>query len=135
VTLVERVTRRALAGWARTTEADRVAGVVIRLLVGAGVVCTGITFDNGKEFARHAEIAAALKTEVFFARPHHAWERGTNENTNGLIRRLCPKGSSFAAIGEEELRRIDTFLNDCPRKCLGWRTPGEAMDGILSRDA
>jgi len=135
VTLVERVTRLTLVGRSQTKEADEVAGVIIRLLGAAGVICTGITFDNGKEFARHMEIAAALKTEVFFARPYHAWERGTNENTNGLIRRLYPKGSSFAAIGEEELRRIDEFLNDRPRKCLGWRTPREAMDDILSRAA
>lgn len=135
VTLVERVTRYTLVGWSATKEADEVKCVVIRLLAAIGVACTGITFDNGKEFARHAEIAAALNADVFFARPYHSWERGTNENTNGLIRRLYPKSESFASIGEADLRRIDTFLNDRPRKCLGWRTPREVMDAFLAAAA
>lgn len=74
-------------------------------------------------------------TPLFFARPYHSWERGTNENTNGLIRRLFPKSESFAAIGETELQRIDTFLNDRPRKCLGWKTPREEMDAFLAAAA
>lgn len=135
VTLVERVTRYTLVGWSATKEADEVKCVVIRLLAAIGVACTGITFDNGKEFARHAEIAAALKADVFFARPYHSWERGTNENTNGLIRRLYPKSESFASIGGTDLRRIDGFLNDRPRKCLGWRTPREVMDAFLAAAA
>lgn len=135
VTLVERVTRYTLTGWSATKEADEVAEVVIRLLSAIGIACTGITFDNGKEFARHAEIASALKADVFFARPYHSWERGTNENTNGLIRRLFPKSESFAGIGEAELQRIDTFLNDRPRKCLGWKTPREVMGAFLAAAA
>jgi len=135
VTLVERVTRYTLVGWSATKEADEVKSEVIRLLAAVGVACTGITFDNGKEFARHAEIAKALKADVFFARPYHSWERGTNENTNGLIRRLYPKSRSFAAIGESDLRRIETFLNDRPRKCLGWKTPREVMDAFLAAAA
>ena len=135
VTLVERVTRYALVGWSRTKEADEVASVIIRLLASVGVACTGITFDNGKEFARHVEISAALRADVYFARPYHSWERGTNENTNGLIWRLFPKSESFAAIGEAELRRIDAFLNDRPRKCLGWKTPREVMSAFLAAAA
>ena len=135
VTLVERVTRYTLVGWSATKEADEVKAVVISLLAAIGVACTGITFDNGKEFARHAEIAKALKADVFFARPYHSWERGTNENTNGLIRRLYPKSESFASIGGEDLRRIDTFLNDRPRKCLGWKTPREVMAAFLAAAA
>jgi len=135
VTLVERVTRYTLVGWSATKEAGEVKNVVIRLLTGIGVACTGITFDNGKEFARHAEIASALKADVFFARPYHSWERGTNENTNGLIRRLYPKSESFAAIGEADLRRIDVFLNDRPKKCLGWKTPREVMAAFLAAAA
>lgn len=135
VTLVERVTRYTLVGWSATKEADEVKSVIIRLLAAVGVACTGITFDNGKEFARHAEIAKALKADVFFARPYHSWERGTNENTNGLIRRLYPKSESFASIGGEDLRRIDTFLNDRPRKCLGWKTPREVMAAFLAAAA
>ena len=135
VTVVERVTRYTLVGWSRTKEADEVTAVIIRLLRSVGVACTGITFDNGKEFARHVEIASALKADVFFARPYHSWERGTNENTNGLIRRLYPKSESFAAINAVDLQRIDTFLNDRPRKCLGWQTPREVMKAFLGAAA
>jgi len=135
VTLVERVTRFTLVGWSRTKEADEVAAEVIRLLGMINVACTGITFDNGKEFARHAEIASALKADVFFARPYHSWERGTNENTNGLIRRLFPKSESFAAMGAADLHRIDIFLNDRPRKCLAWQTAREVMAAFLAAAA
>ena len=69
---------------------------------------------------------------MFFANPYHSWERGTNENTNGLIRRLHPKKSSFAEIGVAELAKIETYLNDRPRKCLGWYTPREKMAAFLS---
>jgi IS30 family transposase len=135
VTLVERVSRFSLAGWSATKEAGEVASVIIRLLAGLGGAVTGITFDNGKEFARHAEISEALGADVFFARPYHSWERGTDENTNGLIRRLFPKGVSLAGVTEEDLKRIDTFLNDRPRKCLGWKTPREVMDAFLAAAA
>ena len=111
VTLVERVTRYTLVGWSVTKEAGAVGAGIIRLPAASGVACTGITFDNGKEFAR----------------PYHPWERGTNENTNGLIRRLCPKSVSFAAIGEADLKRIDVYLNNRPKKCPGWKTPREVM--------
>lgn len=132
LTLVERVTRFSLVARVDTKEAAEVSAAVIRLLGGVGVICRSITFDNGKEFAFHVHISSVLQTDVYFARPYHSWERGTNENTNGLIRRLYPKGSSFAAIGKEELQRIDRFLNDRPKKCLGWRTPREVMQAFLA---
>ena len=69
--------------------------------------------------------------DVFFADPYHFWERSTNENTNGLSRRLYSKKSAFSGIGRAEIKRIDTFLNDRPRKCLGWRTPREKMAVFL----
>ena len=133
VTLVERVTRFALVGWSPSKEADAVALVIVALFMNAGIRIDGITFDNGKEFARHELIARELQADVFFARPYHSWERGTNENTNGLIRRIYPKQASFMKFGEEELRRIDIFLNDRPRKCLGWMTPREEMGAHLAR--
>jgi IS30 family transposase len=134
-TPAERVTRCTPAGWSAAKDADEVKSVVIGLLAAIGVACAGIAFDNGKEFARHAEIASALKADVFFARPCHSRERGTNESTNGPIRRLFPKEESFAAIGEADPRRIDAFLNDRPRKCRGRKTPREAMDAFLAAAA
>ena len=131
VTLVERVTRFACVGWVASKDADEVAGVIISLLTAVLAACKGVTFDNGKEFARHALIASALGVDVFFANPYHSWERGSNENVNGLIRRMLPKGTSFSGLGTQGIRLLDCFVNDRPRRCLGWRTPREMMDAYL----
>jgi IS30 family transposase len=128
VTMVERVTRYTLVGRTGSKEAEEVSmEIVTRFGTILPELRLSLTIDNGKEFARHEEFAKGAGMDVFFANPYHSWERGTNENVNGLIRRLYPKKSSFADIGEEELRFIDWFLNDRPRKCLGWRTSREAM--------
>ena len=82
-----------------------------------------ITADNGKEFARHKEIAKGLDAEFYFARPYHSWERGANENTNGLIRQYIPKGTDFSELTDEMLAEIEWKLNHRPRKSLGYRTP------------
>ena len=94
--------------------------------------CSRLTLDNGKEFAFHEALSQSTGLDVYFAHAYHAWERGTNENTNGLIRRLYPKGSSFAGIGEEELQRIERYVNDRPRKCLGWAPLREEMEVFLA---
>lgn len=132
VTLVERLTRFSLFGRTNTKAALEVNGKMQHLFHRLPPeVRLSVTFDNGKEFALHEELAAAVGLDVYFAHPYHSWERGTNENTNGLIRRLYPKKSSFAGIGTQELKRLDSFLNDRPRKCLGWRTPREKMAAFL----
>ncbi len=134
VTLVERKTRFTLVGRTDTKEAKEVLAEICGLFSGmAQASRLSLTLDNGKEFARHEEMAAKTGMDVFFANPYHSWERGTNENTNGLIRRLHPKQSSFASISDEELKRIDEYLNDRPRKCLGWMTPREEMAAFLAR--
>ena len=131
-TLVERCTRYTLIG---RTDSKEALEVTVAICESFGQLPPrarlSLTLDNGKEFARHEEIASVAGIDVFFARPYHSWERGTNENTNGLIRRLHPKQSSFADIGEEGLKRIEMFLNDRPRKCLGWMTPREKMAAFL----
>jgi IS30 family transposase len=133
VTLVERNTRFSLIGRTDSKEAEEVTKAVCELFARLPQAARlGLTLDNGKEFARHEELALTTGMDVFFAKPYHSWERGTNENTNGLIRRLHPKKSSFAGIGKTELKRIDTFLNDRPRKCLGWLTPREKMAAFLA---
>jgi len=132
VTLVERNTRFSLIGRTESKEAEEVTRAICALFERLPQASRlSLTFDNGKEFARHEELALTTHMDVFFARPYHSWERGTNENTNGLIRRIYPKKSSFSGIGRDELKRIDTFLNDRPRKCLGWRTPREKMTAFL----
>ncbi len=79
------------------------------------------TYDNGKEFAHHTEIADALDAEGYFAHPYHAWEPGLNENMNGLIRQYLPKGKSFDSLTQHDIRCIMDKLNNRPRKCLGYK--------------
>lgn len=132
VTLVERKTRFTLVCRTDTKEAWEVTSALSAMLLSLPkAVREGLTLDNGKEFSQHEELARRTGLDIFFAHPYHSWERGTNENTNGLIRRLHPKKSSFAEIGQWELKEIDRYLNDRPRKCLGWKTPREAITVFL----
>jgi len=85
------------------------------------------TADNGKEFAGHAGLSAALGLDVYFARPYHAWERGTNENTNGLVRQFFPKGLDLRRVTPRQVEHVERLLNNRPRKCLGYRTPCEVL--------
>ena len=133
VTAVERKTRFTLLARAETKEAEEITAILCAMFTRIpNAAYDGLTLDNGKEFAFHEALSQSTGLDVFFAHPYHAWERGTNENTNGLIRRLYPKGSSFADIGEYELQRIDRYVNDRPKKCLGWKTPREAMSAFLA---
>ncbi len=132
VTLVERSTRFTLIGRTDNKEAKEVTATISRLFAAMPQACRkSLTLDNGKEFAGHEQIERETNMEVFFAKPYHSWERGTNENTNGLVRRLHPKKSSFAEIQQAEIQQIDQYLNDRPRKCLGWMTPREKMVAFL----
>ena len=133
VTLVERRTRFTLVDRTMSKEAREVTRTICRMFNTISETSRlSLTIDNGKEFAWHERMATKTGMDVFFAMPYHSWERGTNENTNGLIRRLHPKESSFRGIGKAALKRIDTFLNDRPRKCLGWMTPREEMAAFLA---
>lgn len=84
-----------------------------------------ITVDNGKEFCDHKLIAAGLQARVYFAHPYASWERGLNENTNGLVRQYFPKKYEFAKITDQDLQQVEDRLNNRPRKTLGYRTPNE----------
>ena len=86
-----------------------------------------LTADNGREFATHQQIAQELEAGFYFARPYHSWERGTNENTNGLVRQYVPKKCSLDNIGAEQLRFVMERLNHRPRKCLDYKTPYEVF--------
>lgn len=90
-----------------------------------------LTVDNGFENAGHKDITASLGTNVYFAHPYHSWERGTNENTNGLIRWYLPKGTDFATIPEVVISEIEYRLNTRPRKRLGWQTPLEVFNSFV----
>jgi transposase, IS30 family len=86
-----------------------------------------ITVDNGKEFCEHQLIAAGLQAHLYFAHPYSSWERGLNENTNGLVRQYFPKKYEFAKITDQDLQQVEDLLNSRPRKTLGYRTPNEVF--------
>jgi len=86
-----------------------------------------MTFDNGKEFAGFKELERGLNMTGYFARPYHSWERGTNENTNGLLRQFFPKGMDFSRVDQSALDKAVELLNNRPRKCLNYRTPTEVF--------
>jgi IS30 family transposase len=92
-----------------------------------------ITYDNGKEFAGHQHTAQCLHAQVFFATPYHAWERGVNEYTNGLIRDFFPKGTDFATIHPATVTKVERLLNRRPRKSLGFQTPNEVFHTLAKR--
>lgn len=93
-----------------------------------------ITYDNGAEFSDYEWIEKDLKLDVYFAHPYHSWERGTNENTNGLLRQFFPKGTAFANITQKELDRVVRLINDRPRKRHCYRTPREVFNECCTLD-
>jgi IS30 family transposase len=128
VTLVERSARLLHAIKVHSKHAEQVARAVIASLLDRPISWVRtITFDNGTEFAKHERIKEELGTDIYFADPYAAYQRGTNENTNGLIRRYLPKGMSFKDLTQRQLDAIVDRLNNRPRKCLGYRTPNEVF--------
>ena len=91
-----------------------------------------LTWDQGAEMAQHAQLRLETGLEIYFCDPRSPWQRGTNENTNGLLRQYFPKGTDMTRYGEHELDAVATTLNDRPRKTLGWKTPAEALNALLS---
>lgn len=91
-----------------------------------------LTWDQGTEMARHAELRIEHDLPVYFCDPQSPWQRGTNENTNGLLRQYFPKGTDLSPHGPGELEAVAVALNGRPRKTLGWRTPAEALDELLT---
>jgi transposase, IS30 family len=92
-----------------------------------------LTWDQGKEMANHLQIAAATDLNIYFCDPHSPWQRGSNENTNGLLRQYFPKGTNLAFHGAGYLDYVAAELNNRPRKRLNWRTPAEALEALLSQ--
>ena len=133
VTLAERKSRFVLAGHIRSKHADGVTAVITGLLAPYKDKCHTITFDNGKEFAEHEKVAAELKADIYFAHPYHSWERGLNENSNGLLRQYFPKGMELVNITDEQVLAAVEKLNHRPRKVLGYRTPHEVFFGVEIR--
>jgi transposase, IS30 family len=125
--MVERKSRyTVLAKSKNKTTIAVIKSINHRMLPIADLVHT-ITLDNGKEFSLHKVLAAVLDADIYFATPYHSWERGLNENTNGLVRQYFPKKSSFDNIAEYDLQCVAKKLNHRPRKCLCYKTPFEVL--------
>lgn len=90
-----------------------------------------LTWDRGKELSDHARFTVESGVKVFIADPHSPWQRGTNENTNGLMRQYFPKGTDLSRWSAREIQAVANTLNSRPRKTLGWKTPAEVLDGYL----
>ena len=125
VTLVDRKSRFAIGGKADKKNSREVSRVMIHALQGLPVKT--ITPDRGMEFARHTVVTSSLQVPFYFPPPHQPWQRGTNENTNGLLREYFPKGQDLAGVSEEHIQDVFDELNKRPRKCLGYHTPYEVF--------
>ncbi len=133
VTLVERRSGFALARKIETKDATSVADAIVAAMADITPLVRSITFDNGLEFAQHERIAACLNAKMYFADPYCSWQRGTNENWNGLLRQYFPKKSCFEAITKEDLAKAERMLNDRARKRLDYLTPREVFMATANR--
>jgi transposase, IS30 family len=90
-----------------------------------------LTYDQGREMNEHRLFTTETRMQVYFAHPKSPWQRGTNENTNGLLRQFFPRGTDFSKVGPREVKRVEYLMNDRPRKTLGWKKPCEAFEEVL----
>jgi len=120
----------ALAGHGAEAVRDAIAGTIMGL---PAALRRSLTWDQGAEMAQHAQLQVDTGLEIYFCDPQSPWQRGSNENTNGLLRQYFPKGTDLSRHGVNELSAVAHALNTRPRKTLGWRTPAEALDRLLKQ--
>ena len=125
VTLVDRKSRYLKMGLLQSRNADETRKVIQKLL--NGLPAKSISLDNGAEFSEFRELESALTAPIYFAEPHKPWQRGTNENTNDIVRFFFPKGFDFRTISQEFVDIISDLINNRPKKCLDWKTPAEVF--------
>ena len=123
VTLVDRKTRFLCAAVIRSRNAAETRQAIVYLL--NKLPCLSISLDNGSEFSEFQLLEKELQTSVYFAEPHKPWQRGTNENTNDILRFFYPKGYDFRTLSQQALQNVVDLINSRPRKCLGWKSPAE----------
>ena len=133
VTVVDRVSKFLKMSWVRHKDALSISRAIVKLLNPLKAVVHTMTSDNGKEFAEHEAIAQELSLKYFFADAYASWQRGLNENTNGLLRQYFPKKSDFLAITEEQLKEAENKINDRPRKMLNFETPMQIFSAECSK--
>ena len=133
VSLVDRLSRYTLLRQLPSKHAEPVRDAIIDLLNPFKKRALTITFDNGLEFAMHEDPTKALDADIYFAHPYHSWERGLNENTNGLVRQYAPKNKTFDHVDDALIDMITHKLNHRPRKSLGYKTPHEVFFKTLQR--
>ena len=133
VTVVDRKSKFVIIKNVPTKEASVVTEALIEMIYPIKAITKTITSDNGKEFAYHKQVSAALDTKFYFANPYHSWERGLNEHTNGLIRQYLPKKSEFLNVSKDEINMIQDRLNHRPRKILKYKTPYEVFFSEMSK--
>ena len=133
VTMVDRASGFLWAELVPTLEAAVVCPAVTRRLLPFRGILKTLTFDNGREFSRHSDIAAALGTDNYFTRPYHSWEKGSVENANGLLRQYFRKGSSFGHLSQADVQRACDLINNRPRKRFGFLSPHEIFCIYLHR--
>jgi IS30 family transposase len=129
VTLVERVSKVFLTMKVKNKTKKLVSLAIRKLLKPYQHICKTITFDNGGEFADHSVVANALKCKIYFAKPYQSWQRGLNENTNGLLRRYYPKGMKIGALSTQQIEQVQFIINIRPRKALDYLSPYEFLAG------
>lgn len=128
ITLTERKSRLCRAVKVHDRKADTACKAIRKTLSPLRAQVHTLTYDNGPEFSYHQAINRALGSKSYFAHPYHSWERGTNENMNGLLRQYFPKGRSMAKLSHAHIRNIVERLNNRPKKCLGYRTPNQVFN-------
>lgn len=130
LTLTERVARYTLVAKVKSKHASQVTEAMIKLFSNSGLDVKSVTSDNGREFAGHEVVSDTLGIDFYFAHPYSPWERGANENTNGLLRQYAPKKTDFSKLTNKDIKRAMERLNNRPRKCLGMKTPNQVLFGI-----
>jgi len=135
ISLVERKSGYAVLAKVKNKTADLVSSAIIDRLKPIQNTVRTLTYDNGKEFANHATIDKALGSTSYFADPYSSWQRGSNENLNGLIRQYIPKSRPLSTVSHAELAKIESLLNNRPRKRLGFKTPHEVFTQSTNRVA
>ena len=132
--MVERKTKLTRLVLLKSPTAQATSEAIIQQLMPLKEQVLTLTSDNGKEFAGHLNISRTLDAPFYFCTPYHSWQRGLNENTNGLVRQYFPKGFDFATITQQDVLHVENLLNNRPRKNLNYQTPNEVFSRLTDRN-